>query len=351
MPARYVFLDEVDAYEGDVDGEGDPVALAIARTRTFGHRAKVFLVSTPTIKGLSRIEREFEASDQRRFFVPCPHCSVLQWLKFERLKWTSGEPASATYHCEGCDQSVAEHHKTAMLSAGEWRTTATPADPHCVGFHISGLYSPVGWLGWADIAREWEAAQGDDAALKAAKNTLLGETWQERGEAPDWQRLYERREDFAPRVAQCGLILTAGADVQHDRIEVDIWAWGRRLTSARFSIAIRLKAEHNVNNRKKWMHRYAGFWSLSSGYSSFLRSFPARNRKPRPQHPRRHWDFYERRSLLRHGACHGRVSRLVHLGPPNGIWTVSHCRQLCVGPFCYQDFGRHLSFVARVQVA
>jgi phage terminase large subunit GpA-like protein len=81
-----------------------------------------------------------------------------------------------------------------MLSAGEWRATATPADPHCVGFHISGLYSPVGWLGWADIAREWEAAQEDDAALKAAKNTLLGETWQERGEAPDWQRLYERRE-------------------------------------------------------------------------------------------------------------------------------------------------------------
>jgi phage terminase large subunit GpA-like protein len=194
MPARYVFLDEVDAYEGDVDGEGDPVALAIARTRTFGHRAKVFLVSTPTIKGLSRIEREFEASDQRRFFVPCPHCGMLQWLKFERLKWTSGEPTTAAYHCEGCDQSIAEHHKTAMLSAGEWRATATPADPHCVGFHISGLYSPVGWLGWADIAREWEAAQEDDAALKAAKNTLLGETWQERGEAPDWQRLYERRE-------------------------------------------------------------------------------------------------------------------------------------------------------------
>ena len=232
MPARYVFLDEVDAYEGDVDGEGDPVALAVARTRTFGHRAKVFLVSTPTIKGLSRIEREFEASDQRRFFVPCPHCGQVQWLKFERLKWTSGEPASAAYHCEGCDQPIAEHHKTAMLSAGEWRATATPADPHCVGFHISGLYSPVGWLGWADIAREWEAAQGDDAALKAAKNTLLGETWQERGEAPDWQRLYERREDFAPLVPGCGLILTAGADVQHDRIEVDIWAWGRRLTSA-----------------------------------------------------------------------------------------------------------------------
>ena len=154
----------MDAYEGDVDGEGYRQALAIARTRTC--RApwpKVFLVSTPTIKGLSRIEREFEASDQCRFFVPCPHCGSLQWLKFERLKWTGGQPTTAAYHCEGCDRGIAEHHKTAMLSTSEWRATATPSDPHCVEFHISGLYSPVGWLAWAGIAREWEAAQGNDA--------------------------------------------------------------------------------------------------------------------------------------------------------------------------------------------
>ena len=119
-----------------------------------------------------------------------------------------------------------------MLQAGEWRATTTPADPYCRGFrYLRALFS-VGWLAGADIAREWEAAQGDDAALKAAKNTLLGEAWQERGEAPDWQRLYERREDFAPLVPGCGLILTAGADVQHDRIEVDVWAWGRRHISA-----------------------------------------------------------------------------------------------------------------------
>jgi len=74
MPARYLFLDEVDAYPPSADEEGDPVALAEARTRTFAWRRKVFLVSTPTIKGLSRIEREYEASDQRRFFVGCPHC-------------------------------------------------------------------------------------------------------------------------------------------------------------------------------------------------------------------------------------------------------------------------------------
>jgi phage terminase large subunit GpA-like protein len=232
MPARWLFLDEVDAYDGDVEGEGDPVALAEARTRTFGHRAKIFLVSTPTIKGLSRIEREYEASDQRRYFVPCPRCSHMQWLKFERLRWEKGKPETAEYACEACECGIAEHHKTAMLAAGEWRPTANAANPHVIGFHSSGLYSPVGWLSWATIAREWEAAQGNDAALKAAKNTLLGETWQERGEAPDWQRLYERREDWQIGTVPSGaLFLTAGADVQKDRIEVDVWAWGRGLES------------------------------------------------------------------------------------------------------------------------
>jgi phage terminase large subunit GpA-like protein len=70
MPARWVFLDEVDAYPGDVDGEGDPIALAEARTISFGHRSKVFLASTPTSKGPSRIEREWELSNQQRYHVP-----------------------------------------------------------------------------------------------------------------------------------------------------------------------------------------------------------------------------------------------------------------------------------------
>src|SRR6478609_8064235 len=62
MAARFLFLDEVDAYPGDVAGEGDPIALAEARARTFGWRRKAFLVSTPTIAGRSRIEREYLAS-------------------------------------------------------------------------------------------------------------------------------------------------------------------------------------------------------------------------------------------------------------------------------------------------
>jgi phage terminase large subunit GpA-like protein len=231
MPARYIFLDEVDAYPASADEEGDPITLAEARTTTFSHRRKVFIVSTPTIRGISRIEREFEASDQRRFFVPCPHCGAMQWLQFERLRWAKGQPDTAAYACEGCEHPIAEHHKTRMLEQGEWRATAVSTDPHSIGFHLSALYSPLGWKSWGQIARDWLAAQGSEEMLRAARNTLLGETWVESGDAPEWQRLADRREVFAATVPHLGLFLTAGADVQKDRIEVDVWAWGRGLES------------------------------------------------------------------------------------------------------------------------
>lgn len=228
MSARYLFMDEVDAYPSDVEGEGDPIALASARARTFGRRKKEYLVSTPTIEGASRIEREYLASDQRRFFLPCPHCGAMQWLQFERLRWEKGRPETAAYVCAECDVPIEERHKTWMLGAGEWRPTAEAQAAHVVGFHISSLYSPVGWLSWEQIARDWEAAQGKDQAIKTFKNTVLGVTWQEQGDAPEWQRLYDRRETWKPgTVPAGGLLLTAGVDVQRDRLEASVWAWGR----------------------------------------------------------------------------------------------------------------------------
>jgi phage terminase large subunit GpA-like protein len=173
MPARYVFLDEVDGYPGDVDGEGDPVALAEARTRTF-QRRKIYMVSTPTIAGRSRIDREFSKSDQRRFFVPCPHCDHYQTLQFKQLKWPKLEPARATYWCEDCAAEIGEEHKTEMLRRGEWRATAE-GDGRTVGFHLSSMYSPVGWMSWVEIAQRWEAAQGDPELLKEFINTGLVE--------------------------------------------------------------------------------------------------------------------------------------------------------------------------------
>lgn len=232
MSARYLFMDEVDAYPGDVEGEGDPIALASARARTFGRRKKEYLVSTPTIEGASRIEREYLASDQRRFFLPCPHCGAMQWLQFERLRWDKGRPETAAYVCAECDVPIEERHKTWMLGAGEWRPTAEAEAAHVVGFHISSLYSPVGWLSWEQIARDWEAAQGKVQALKTFANTVLGKTWQEQGDAPEWERLAERREDYRlGTVPEAAAVLTAGVDVQDDRLECDVWAWGEGFSS------------------------------------------------------------------------------------------------------------------------
>ncbi|MCZ2074251.1 MAG: phage terminase large subunit family protein [Bryobacterales bacterium] len=238
MPVRYLFLDEVDGYPLDVDGEGNAVALAEARTRTFSRR-KIFIVSTPTIAGVSTIEREYEASDQRRFFVPCPHCGHRQWLRFEQLRWERNEsgtfPETAAYVCESCEVPIPEHHKTWMLEHGEWRAMvekSAEGSNKTAGFHLSSLYSPIGWRSWRDIAMAWERAiskeSGSAAEIKTFKNTELGETWVEEGEAPDWQRLLERREDYRiGTIPVGGLLLTAGADVQKDRIEVSIWAFGR----------------------------------------------------------------------------------------------------------------------------
>ena len=234
MPVRYLFLDEVDGYPLDVDGEGNAVALAEARTRTFARR-KIFIVSTPTIAGVSTIEREYEASDQRRYFVPCPHCGHRQWLRFEQLRWERNEnghrPDTAAYVCESCEVPIPEHHKTWMLEHGEWRAMAEGSN-RTAGFHLSSLYSPIGWRSWKDIAIAWERSiskeSGSSDEIKTFKNTELGETWVEEGEAPDWQRLLERREDYRiGAVPVGGLLLTAGADVQKDRIEVSIWAFGR----------------------------------------------------------------------------------------------------------------------------
>lgn len=233
MPVRYLMLDEVDAYPFDLEDEGDPVALAEARTRTFSVRSKVLIVSTPKLKGISRICREFEATDQRFYHVPCPHCRHKQVLKFERMHWQPGRPETVHYQCEKCDGAIREHHKTRMLAGGEWKATAECRDPLIRGYHLSALYSPVGWLSWAEIAKHHEAAVEDIERRKTFINTVLGEAFEEEADAvPEWERLYERRESWPYHsVPERGLFLTAGADVQADRIEISVWAWGRGLES------------------------------------------------------------------------------------------------------------------------
>ncbi|GHS91306.1 hypothetical protein AGMMS49949_01460 [Alphaproteobacteria bacterium] len=207
---------------GARDGEGDPVSLAIQRTATFARR-KIFLVSTPTLQGLSRIEMEYEHSDQRQFHVPCPHCGEMQVLVWSQVCFDDAK--GAFYKCISCSQRIDEFAKTEMLKNGTW--IAKHSDRSVAGFHLSSLYSPVGWFSWQQAVVNFKQAQKNETLLKVWVNTTLGEPWVDRGESPDWERLYERAEEY-PRgvVPDGGLILTAGVDVQKDRVECEIVAWG-----------------------------------------------------------------------------------------------------------------------------
>lgn len=222
MPVRYLFLDEVDAYPGDADGEGDPVLLAIQRTATFARR-KIFLVSTPTIQGLSRIEMEYAHSDQRKFYVPCPHCNEMQTLVWSQIHFD--DEKGAYYSCISCNKRMDEFAKTEMLKQGKW--IAKYPDRSVAGFHLSSLYSPVGWFSWQQAVLNFKQAKENETLLKVWVNTTLGEPWVDRGDSPDWERLYERAEDY-PRgvIPKGGFVLTAGVDVQKDRLECEIVAWG-----------------------------------------------------------------------------------------------------------------------------
>lgn len=226
MPARYVFLDEIDAYPQELEGEGDPIKLAEARTTTFPRR-KVFLVSTPTIESLSRINKEWLASDQRRYHVPCPHCGHEQPLVWDNLRWPKGQPERALYHCGDCGAGIEEHHKTVMLAAGRW--VATYPERPVAGFHINALYTPIGLgLTWAELAAEWIEAAKDPARQKTFTNLRLGEVVADPNEKLDEDDLKARAGIFKPRDIPLGcLALTAGVDVQKDRFAILIIGHGR----------------------------------------------------------------------------------------------------------------------------
>jgi phage terminase large subunit GpA-like protein len=233
MPAQYAFLDEVDGYPIDVDGEGSPVELVEARQRTFSRRKRI-KVSTPTIKGRSAIEEAFDATDRRRYYVACPDCGERQPLEFGQLTWTKlgRPPEAAAYECRACYFVIEEHHKTALLAGGVWVAETPDAGGRVRGYHLNALYAPVGWITWGDIARQFVRVYKEPLKHRVFVNTVLGQTWAAKGEAPEWEALMRRREHYRiGQVPEGGLFVTAGVDVQKDRLVVELVAWGRGKTS------------------------------------------------------------------------------------------------------------------------
>jgi phage terminase large subunit GpA-like protein len=243
MPVRYLFLDEIDAYPLDVDGEGDPVALAEKRTSTFA-RKKVLKVSTPTTKDFSRIEAAYNQSNANTFMVACPHCGQHQALVWgtttpHGLRWNKapdGTPELGTvrYVCQhnGCE--IQEHHKPAMLATGYWKASRDSTRMgRLTGYHLNALYAPLGWVSWADLVQQFTEANlaaknGDISKLKTFVNTVLAETWEEQGDRTNIHDLLKRAPDIPLRQVHWGLfVCTMGVDTQGDRLEAYVWAWGR----------------------------------------------------------------------------------------------------------------------------
>lgn len=230
MPARDLLCDEIDAYPFDVDGEGSPIELAEKRQDTFARRKRL-KTSTCTVKGESQIEAAYAGSDQRKYFVPCPHCGHRQVLVWKGLKWVDDDPDTVRYACEACSALIEETAKGDMLAAGQWVATA-PGSP-VRGYWINSLYSPLGWVSWAALVREFMVAKaradaGDPSAMQVFVNTRLAETWELTGSKVAAHEVQKRAEPYGLRTVPRGvLLITASVDVQGDRLEAKLHGWGR----------------------------------------------------------------------------------------------------------------------------
>lgn len=224
-PLRYTYADEVDRWEGDVGGEGDPVQLLRARTITFGQRRRFLAVSTPVWEGKSRIQALYLEGDQRRYYQPCPHCEELFVIEWETIEWGNEEKTEAVSHCTECGGQITEADRPKMLASGKWRPTAE-APKGFRSYLIDGVMSP--WQLWADMLRAVEeaVASGSLDRLRVVVNTIIGRPFRggER-EALEWQTLYDRRGQGRRGIVPASAsVLVAGADVQADRIEVEVLA-------------------------------------------------------------------------------------------------------------------------------
>jgi len=248
---RFVGFDEVDGYAATAGEEGDQIKLGIKRTDFFWNR-KILAGSTPTLDATSRIKRRFEKGDMRYYFVPCPHCQFPQVLRWKNLNWEKDRPETAHFICENpecCDPETGEVRRIEykwqrwMVEeadrrnlAGDkrygWVATNPNAEPRHASFHIWAAYSYSPNATWEQLAREWLDSHKNVEERKTFINTVLGEPYKGEGDAPDWKRLYDRRESYRTNIVPAGgLVLFAGVDVQKGYIVAEIVAYGPRMES------------------------------------------------------------------------------------------------------------------------
>lgn len=221
-PIRIALMDEIDRYPLSVGEEGSPISLVRTRTRNFWNR-KIVMVSTPTVEGTSLIWSELQRSDWRVYDVPCTHCGAFQNMTWEHVTWTAGQPASAEYVCEHCDQPWSESQRRDGVHHGCWRATKQSATR---GYHLNALVSLFNPLSY--LAKEFEQVGNDRLRMIGFQNTALAlPVRDEQVELSDPLRLRERAENFSlKQIPDDVVLITAGLDVQPDRIEITHLGWG-----------------------------------------------------------------------------------------------------------------------------
>lgn len=214
-PIRIMLADEVDRYPLSAGTEGDPLFLGAKRTTTFWNRKKVY-VSTPTIKDISRIEAEYEDSTMEQWCLPCPSCG-----HYKPLEWGQIRFEDVTMECIKCKERHSEYEWKSQQ--GKW--IPRKEHPNKRGFHINELASP--WVRWEEIIEDFkEAKQKGPEKLKVFINTALGQTWEDNTDDTTEEMLLKRREWYNAELPNGVLVLTAGVDIQDDRLEVEVVGWG-----------------------------------------------------------------------------------------------------------------------------
>ena len=228
---RVLLADEIDGYPGSAGNEGDPLLLASKRQTTYWNKKQVS-ISTPTIKGASRIEAEYEHSSRGEWNTPCPCCGELQPLAWSGIVFDKGDLSEVGYACSWCG---------VVSSEAEWKEAASggmfvhedPENP-AKGFRLNSLASPL--TTWREVAEKFifaneEKKKGNIEPLKVWTNTEMGETWEEDGETVEDEELMRRRENYNCEIPLDVIYLTAGIDTQDDRFEVEVVGWGAEYES------------------------------------------------------------------------------------------------------------------------
>lgn len=235
---RVAIGDDVDRFPHVVGDEGDPAELLFNRTTTFDDPLAL-LVSTPTLEG-GRICSLYERSDQRRYFLTCPNCGRADFVTWNhadhwRVAFDDQDPESARLECPqpeygGCGRRFTDQERRRMIRTGEWRATATPKEPGLVGFHIPAMLSTFPAVTLSYLVADWLAkVSAGREAMRVFINTKLAEGWEDRGTTASPHALMARRESYGDEgveVPEWAAALTAGVDVQEDRFEIQVQAWG-----------------------------------------------------------------------------------------------------------------------------